>query len=249
MIKGIDQRLAALYNEYVENGKENEFIDMLLTLIGSSPVTARKQKEHEEKKAKEKAERNKKRETAQSIKDAMTINERIEFLNTPFVELPDALRDDKLVLHPQELNFVRFADPGAGLQRETFAARLIRYMDSHGFVTTDEETGNVKLDLERFSQICDEFAKPFDTKARRGHRPQKTRVSPTNLNSYVNWNITPKIDKLTVISEAMNCDIEYLCGYRDDTPPKGGEYNVPFGGGPLGTKFRKKRGTKKGNVA
>lgn len=241
MTKNIDQRLAALYYEYVEKGEETKFIDMLLFLIERSPVTARRNEENQKTKDAEKAERNYKRKVAQERKDEMTIDERIKFLNTPFVEVPDDLRDDRLVEHPQEFNFIRFADPDAGLQKETFGARLIRYMYAHGFTTTDEETGKEKLDVERFSQVCKEFAKQFDTPARRGHRPQKTRVTATDLNNYVNWNICPKIDKMTVISEAMNVDIEYLGGYRGSNPPKNGFYNAPFGSGPLGTKFRKKR--------
>ena len=238
-MKNVDQRLTALYNEFVEAGKEGEFIDMLLYIVEHSPETARRRVAKEQQKEAERNERKEIRRAVQSIKNKMTIEERIKFLNTPYIEVPDELRDDRLVEHPQEFNFVRFANHSTGLQKETFAARLIRYMDSHGFATADEN--GTKLDLDRFSAICNEFAKDFDTKARPGHRPQKTRVTKRDLNNYINWNICPKVDKMTIISEAMGVDIGYLGGYGGNYPPKSGAYNVPFGGGPLGTKFRKKR--------
>lgn len=164
-------------------------------------------------------ELNSRKAFAQSIKDAMTIEQKIQLMNTPYKELPEELAVG-MTKYPQMFNFIRMSKPHIGRQKETFAARLIKYMDKYS------------LTPERFSQICNEFAVKYDLKAENGKRAQHTRVTPSDINRYTNYNICPKIDKMTVIAEAMGVGIDYFAGYGPDNRRSSNEI--------LEAKFRKR---------
>lgn len=146
---------------------------------------------------------NEKKATAQKIKDAMSVADKIALMNTPFKYLPDELKPG-MVQNPQVFNFVRISKPHIGRQKETFAARLIKYMDKYS------------LTPERFSQICNQFAVKYDMKATDYCRAQRTRITARDINNYTNYNVCPKIDKMTVIAEAMGVGIDYFAGYGPD---------------------------------
>jgi hypothetical protein len=141
--------------------------------------------------------------TAQKIKDAMTVEEKIELMNTPFKMLPDELKPG-MTQNPQMFNFVRMSKPHIGGQKETFAARLIKYMDKYS------------LTPERFSEICNEYASKYDLPATKNRRAQRTRITKRDINNYENYNVCPKIDKMTVIAAAMGVGIDYFAGYGAD---------------------------------
>lgn len=137
---------------------------------------------------------------AQLIKDEMTPSQKIDMLNTPYAKLPSDLQPG-MTKSPQMFNFVRMTHPNIGAQKETFGARLIRYRDKYS------------LTPERFCEVCNEYAKKYDLPATETRRGQRTRITVRDLSNYENFNICPKIDKMTVIAEAMGYAIDYFAGY------------------------------------
>jgi len=240
----IDARLIAIYNEYLGNNQEAEFINMLYELLDSVTPDLRVNvaKDRRVQKMKEtKAERKAAKQRFEAYLNAMTPEERIEFLKTPWEKMPDWIKDMGLVRFPEEFNFLRIAGIVSEneRQKETFGCRLIRYMESHGFITSDEE--GTKLHYDRFAEVCNNLAEKYDLAWRPGHKAQKTRITTSDLKGYTTKNITPKKDKLTAISVATGVPIAYLGGYCDNEPQKTGP--IPDDFNPFGSvKFRKKRG-------
>lgn len=189
--KEFNDKLHNLFAEYISGGKDEEFIAILRNFLNMLIA---------DEKAARKAEKNARLKAAQAIKDAMTVEEKIQFVNTPYKDLPEELQEG-MTKNPQVFNFIRMSKPHIGEQKETFAARLIRYKDKYGL--TDQ----------RFSEICNEYAKKYDLKATSKHKAQKTRIRVSDLENYENYNICPKIDKMTAIAEAMGVDIDYFGGY------------------------------------
>lgn len=212
--KEFNDKLRNLFAEYISGGKDNEFIAILRSFLGMLIA---------DEKAAEKAERKARRNAAQVIKDAMSVDEKIQFVNTPYNDLPEELKEG-MTKNPQMFNFIRMSKPHVGEQKETFAARLIRYKDKYGL--TDET----------FADICNEFAAKYDLKATSTHKAQRTRISTRNLESYENYNICPKIDKMTVIAEAMGVGIDYFGGYGPKNRKSKNEI--------LEAKYRKRRNNK-----
>ena len=140
---------------------------------------------------------------AQKIKDAMTTEEKIKFVNTPVENMPKNLQVG-MVKNPQAYNFVRMSKPHIGRQKETLAARLIKYMEKYSLTT------------ETFCDICNEYAAKYDIPATKTQRGYRTRLFPRSVDGYLNYNICPKIDKLTIMAEAMGVGIDYFAGYGSD---------------------------------
>lgn len=153
-----------------------------------------------EEKARIRTEKKAKREFAQTVKDAMTVEQKIRFVNTPYKDMPDALKEG-MTHRPQMFNFVRYTKPHIGRQKETFAARLIRYRDKYN------------LTEQGFCDICNEFAQKYDLPATKDQRAQRTRITLRDIHNYENFNVCPKIDKMTIIAEAMGVGIDYFGGY------------------------------------
>lgn len=126
---------------------------------------------------------------AQKLKDQMTIDQLIEFVNMPYCDIPEELKAG-MTKHPQAFNFIKMAHPHIGDQRERFAARLIRYRTKY------------HLSVDEFAKIANEFAKMYGT-----------RITKRDIMNYENYNICPKIDKMTAIAEAMGVSIDYFAGY------------------------------------
>ena len=137
----------------------------------------------------ERAEKKRKIACAQCLKNAMTVEEKIRFVNTPYNEMPDVLKPG-MVKRPQKFNFVKMNHPHIGEQQETFAARLIRYRDAHG------------LTPERFCEVANEFGEKFGTK-----------LTVRDISNYESFNVCPKIDKMTLIAKTMGVSIDYFAGY------------------------------------
>lgn len=161
--------------------------------------------------------------TAQRIKDAMTVDEKIDLMNTQYKDLPEILQVG-MTKKPQMFNFVRMSKPHIGRQKETFAARLIRYMDKYS------------LTPERFADVCNEYAAKYDLRATESQRAQRTRITVRDVDNYTNYNVCPKIDKMTVIAEAMGVGIDFFAGYG----PNDRRSNNLF----LEAKYRKRRNNK-----
>ena len=248
----IDARLIAIYDEYLKNDKEKEFIEMLYAMldIATQEVVADVAKKHRYEKMKATRGKNKTiRQQIEAFFANMSAEDRIAFLNTPWENQPEWIKENMkdLVRYPEEFNFLRIAGEVAksARQKETFGARLVRYMEAHGFITSDED--GTKLHFENFSDVCNELAEKYDLARRPGHRAQRTRITTSDLKGYTTRNITPKKDKLTTIAVAMDVPVTYLGGYGSNTPPKYGPEHIPVGGGPIGGKFRKSR--KSGDAA
>ena len=223
----IDPRLVALYDEYLENDDEEEFIWMLYMILdmATADIKARVASSHRYQKMKESKNANKTtRQMIEEFFEAMTVEERIAFLNTPWEDQPEWIKENltRLVKYPEEFNFLRIAGEvdEKARQKEIFGARLLRYMEKFRFVTSDEE--GTKLDYKRFCNVCNELAKNYDLAARPGKRAQITRITPADLKSYTRERVTPKKDKLTTIAVAMNVPVSYLGGYGSNTPPTSG---------------------------
>lgn len=129
---------------------------------------------------------------AQSIKAAMTVEEKIAFLNTPYNQMPDELKPG-MTKNPQQFKFIRLTKKSLGCQKETFAARLLRYRKKFN------------LKQEDFCNIANEYGRSYGIK-----------ITIRDLNNYENFNICPKIDKMTLIAKAMGVDIDYFAGYGAD---------------------------------
>lgn len=137
---------------------------------------------------------------AQLIKNTMTVSQRIQFVNTPYSQLPDELKPG-MIQHPQTFNFIHMQKPNLGRQQETFAARLIRFRDKY------------HLTPEQFVNYCNDLAMRYDLPSDGTRRAQKTRITLRDIHNYENFNVCPKIDKMTIMAEAMGVDIDYLAGY------------------------------------
>lgn len=242
----IDARLIAIYNEYLENNKEYDFVEMLYALIdnANADVIYSVMKDRRKRKAKETREANKPiNKKIEEFFAHMSPEDYIKFLNTPWEQQPEWIKENmkRLVKYTEEFNFLRVAGivSKESHQQETFGARLVRYMKDKGFITSDEE--GTKLHYENFAAVCNELAEKYDLKWRPGHKAQRTRITEADLKGYTRNNITPKKDKLTVISCAMDVPVAYLGGYGPKEPPK--TFTGPFG--PVGTgPVRKKRAKK-----
>ena len=137
---------------------------------------------------------------AQILKDNMTVKQKIEMLNTPYALLPENLKPG-MTKSPQMFNFVRITHRNIGPQQETFAARLIRYREKY------------HLTQEKFCDLCNEYAKSYDMDSTETRRAQRTRITKRDMVNYENFNVCPKIDKMTLIAEATNMPIDYFAGY------------------------------------
>jgi transcriptional regulator with XRE-family HTH domain len=139
--------------------------------------------------AEERAETKLAKMNAQEIKDQMTVDQLINFVNTPYCDLPENLKVG-MTRRPQKFNFIKMIHPNIGDQRETFAARLIRYRTTY------------HLSVDEFASIANEFAVTFGA-----------RVTKRDILNYENYNICPKIDKMMAISQAMGVSVDYFAGY------------------------------------
>lgn len=137
----------------------------------------------------ERAERKEKIKCAQAIKSAMTDEQKIKFLNTPYDKIPEDLKPG-MIKRPQQFKFVKMTHNNIGDQKETFGARLIRYRK------------NVHLTREQFCDIANEFGSVYGVK-----------LTKLDMSNYEDFNVCPKIDKMTVIAETMGLPIEYFAGY------------------------------------
>jgi len=137
----------------------------------------------------EKLQRKQQKLAAQECKDHMTFDELINFVNTPYYELPENLKVG-MTKRPQKFKFITMMHPHAGEQKETFAARLIRYREKY------------HLSVEEFASIANEFGWMHGVK-----------ITRRDIINYENYNICPKIDKMLAISEAMGVSIDYFAGY------------------------------------
>ena len=126
---------------------------------------------------------------AQLVKAVMTDDQRIKMLNTPYKDLPDELKPG-MTKRPQKFKFVQMTHNNIGEQKETFGARLIRYRK------------NWHLTRENFCDIANEFGLLYGVK-----------ITKRDMSNYEDFNVCPKIDKMTVIAQTMDLPIEYFAGY------------------------------------
>jgi len=150
----------------------------------------------------EKAELKRKVACAQVLKGAMSDEEKIRFLNTPYRDMNPVLRPG-MVKNPQKFKFVQMTKNHIGEQKETFGARLIRYRS------------NFHLTREQFCDIANEFGSSYGV-----------RITKRDMSNYEDFNVCPKIDKMTVIAQTMELPIEYFAGYGPSNrkPPKYRKY-------------------------
>lgn len=190
-------------------------------------------KEMEEQRKAEREAKKARRKEAETIKDQMDPDDLIEFLNTPYKDQPEWLRAHNLpqilmegmTKYPQVFNFVRFNQPNVGKQIETAGARCLRFRKDYD------------LSREEFAKLCNIYAKQFDLPKTEKHRAQRTRVKESDVAHYERDNISPKIDKMTVIGKATNIPITYFAGYGPD--------NVLSKNDILAARYRKNRKSRK----
>ena len=126
---------------------------------------------------------------ANKLKKHMTFDQFINFVNTPYKEIPRILKV-KMTQRPQRFRFINMKAPEAGFQKETFAARMIKFRVKYHFGREDIAT------------IANEFARDYGT-----------RVTLRDIRNYELYNICPKIDKMTAIAEALGLSVDYFAGY------------------------------------
>ena len=250
----IDPRLVALYNEYLEAGKEYEFINMIYALLDTVTMSVRQKVYRARAAWKRKISaplRKEQKEKIEQFFEGMSTEELIKFQNTPWNELPEWIREamPKLVQYPMENNYVRIY----GLvnkdqrQQEITASRLTRYMEKHGFITSDEE--GTHLHYDHFAEVCNEFAEKYDLPWRPGRKSQKVRITKRDLKNYTQCRVTPKGDKMAVLSSVTELPLWYLGGYLNDNVPDIMPTN-PLTPAPLTTgKFKKTRKQTSGDNA
>ena len=176
----------------------------------------------------ERAEKKARKEEARKIMDAMDPDLTIEFLNTPYKQQPQWLKDhdfpeilmEGMTKWPQVFNFVRFNQPRIGEQVETCGARCVRFRKEYN------------MSREDMAKLCNLYTTKFDLKANDKRRAQQTRSTANDFEHYENHNVSPKIDKMTAISKATGMPIAYIAGYG---PGEG----VLSGNEILRAKFRK----------
>ena len=246
MSKTVDPRLVAIYNEYLETGKEEEFIDMLYELLDSVTLEIR-QKVYRARAAWKRKMGAPARKALKSRVEqyfaAMSPKDLIEFQNKPWEEIPEWVREalPKLVRHPEECNFVRIYDLVSKSQRqqEISASRLTRYMEKNGFITSDEE--GTHLHFDRFSEVCNEKAKEYDLPWRPTKKAQQVRITPRDLKNYTQCRVTPKGDKMAILTKTTGLPLWYLGGYLKpavpDISPESPLASAPFTSG----KYKKPR--------
>ena len=171
----IDPRLVALYNEYLENNKEEEFINMLYAILEMSTPEIRQKVRYARavwKRRLTKVERDKARKLVDEFFAKMTPDELIKFQNTPWEDIPVEIREamPKLVMHPEECNFVRIYElvNKNERQNEIVASRITRYMEKHGMITSDES--GLKLHYERFCELEREEIERYKKKEKKDDR-------------------------------------------------------------------------------
>ena len=246
----IDPRLVALYNEYLEAGKEEEFIDMLYQLLDTvTPET--RQKVY---RARAAWKRKMGAPARKALKDrveqffaAMTPDELIAFQNTPWAEIPNWLKEalPKLVRNPETNNYVRIYDlvNKEQRQKEITGSRITRYMEGKRYVTSDEK--GVHLHYDNFAKVLDEQAIGYDLPWTHGKRKQSVRVTKRDLKNYTECRVTPKGDKMALLVKTTGLPLWYLAGYMNDATPN---VSDPLAGIDGSVKFHKAR-TKKGDAA
>ena len=217
----IDARLVALYNEYLENGKEAEFIWMIYALLDLVTFAIRQKVYRARAAWKRKmgaAERKVLRNKVEAYFASMTTEQWIEFQNKPWEEIPDWLKEalPKLVRNPETNNFVRIYDlvEETERQKEISASRLVRYLEAKRFITSDEE--GTKIDYDRFIKVCDEVCEKYDLPRTKTKRQQKVRITARDIKNYTQCRVTPKGDKMAILTKVTGMPLWYLAGYKDN---------------------------------
>ena len=135
-------------------------------------------------------------ENAQMIKNSMTFEEKIKFLNTPYKDMPEELQPG-MTKNPQKFKFVKMLRNRIGDQRETFGARLCRYRKTY------------HLTREQFCDIANSFGTLYGVK-----------ITKRDMINYEDFNVCPKIDKMTVITTVTDMPVDYFAGYGPNTRSK-----------------------------
>lgn len=220
----VDARLVAIYDEYLKAGKEAEFITMLYILLDSVTLKIRQQVYRARAAWKRKMgtpARKAMKNRVEQFFASMSPKELIEFQNKPWEEIPEWLREalPKLVQHPEECNFVRIYDLVSKSQRqqEISASRLIRYMEKERLIKSDEE--GTHPDYDKFSEICNEIAEKYDLPWCGKKKAQKVRITARDLKNYTQCRVTPKGDKMAILTKATGLPLWYLGGYMRNTVP------------------------------
>lgn len=139
-------------------------------------------------------------ERAQEIKANMTVREKINFLNTLYEAMPGELKPG-MTKRPQKFHFVKMHKPHIGEQKDTFGVRLIWYRHKY------------HLSRENFCNVCNECAARMNTKVKTPSFKPNTRITMMDLRNYEDFNVSPKIDKMTLICKATGMSMDYFAGY------------------------------------
>lgn len=240
----VDPRLIAIYNEYLEAGKEKEFIEMLYMLLDAANQDVRMKVSHAHAAWKRKMgapARKAMKSKIDAYFAAMTPDELIAFQNTPWEQLPEWIREamPKIVRHPETNNFVRIYDlvNKPQRQKEITASRITRYMEKKRYVTSDERGDHLHFD--NFVKVINEHAERYDLPWVPGKKAQSVRITKRDLRNYTECRVTPKGDKMAILAKATGLPLWYLAGYMKNTVPGNGT-DDPLVPAP-NSKFRKGR--------
>ena len=241
-----DPELAAWFNNKLEKGEIEDIVNQLYGLLDIVNQEIRKKVYQARAAWKRKTNapvRKAARARVEAFFASMTPDELIKFQNTPWEELPEWLKEDlpKLVRHPEENNYVRIYDlvNKEQRQKEITASRITRYMENHGFITSNEE--GTHLHYDKFAEVCNQLAEKYDLPWAHGKRMQKVRITKRDLQNYTECRVTPKGDKMAILAQATELPLWYLGGYLNNTEPEIAPKD-PLAAAPLTSgKFKKTR--------
>lgn len=229
----VDPRLAALYDEYVRKDKESEFLFMLYVILHFAFQEARTRaryawstwlRKHNE------AKHDKNVNEWKTMFHNMSVKQIIKYQNTPYEKLPDALKrcNGRIVRKPCKNHYVRMYGlvPDTEAQKEITSSRITRYMEEHGFITSNQE--GIHLDYKRFAEVCNEIGKYYDLRNAKGKRISGVRITARNIENYVEDRVTPKGDKFALLSVATGMPVKYLGGYGSVTMPPPSDPLTPY---------------------
>ena len=130
---------------------------------------------------------------SRAIKAKMTIDQFIDFLNTPYQGKSETMSVDA-TKNPMKMRFVGIVHKNEELkQRETTGSRIFRIRNK------------ARMTQAEMVRFVNQYGKDYEIK-----------ITLDDLVRYEEFNVTPKHDKLWLIAVAFGVSVDYLSGYGDN---------------------------------
>ena len=127
---------------------------------------------------------------SRAIKAKMSFSEVVDFLNTPYLAMSEMMQVD-MTKRPTAMTAVKmFYEDDEYMQVQTPGSRIFQLRHK------------MKKSRPEFARFVSYYGEPYNTK-----------LTVLDLENYELYNVTPKIDKMKLISLATGVSIDYLSGY------------------------------------